>query len=43
MEDDFYDDEVQVPCVDNTENHIWVVSDEDENICYCERCGTLEY
>jgi hypothetical protein len=37
------DDEVAVPCVDGTENHEWVISDEDENICYCSRCGCLEY
>ena len=35
--------EVLVPCVDKTENHEWVVSDENENICYCSRCGCCEY
>lgn len=37
------DAEVIVPCIDKTENHKWVVSDENENICYCERCGCMEY
>lgn len=32
----------EVPCIDN-KHHKWVVSDENENICYCERCGTPEY
>jgi hypothetical protein len=39
--DEFYCTEVA--CVDGTENHEWVVSDEDENVCYCSRCGTCEY
>lgn len=37
------DAEIAVPCSDGTENHLWVVSDEDENDCYCERCGSREY
>lgn len=36
-------DEVIVPCIDGTENHKWVVSDENEDICYCEHCGCMEY
>ena len=32
-----------VPCVDGTESHEWVVSDENENVCYCSRCGCMEY
>lgn len=39
----FYADEVCVPCIDGTEAHEWIVSDEDENICYCTRCGCMEY
>lgn len=31
-----------IPCVD-ADGHIWVVNDEDENICYCEKCGCYEY
>jgi hypothetical protein len=37
------DDHVEVPCVDGTDSHKWVTSDEDENICYCEICGCREY
>jgi hypothetical protein len=37
------DAEIVVPCMDGTENHKFVVSDENENICYCERCGCIEY
>jgi hypothetical protein len=37
------DAEIIVPCVDGTENHKFVVSDENENVCYCERCGCIEY
>ena len=35
--------EVEVPCIDGTENHQWVISDDDENVCYCCRCGCCEY
>lgn len=42
--DDFYcDEDPEVPCVDGTEQHEWVTSDEDENYCYCSRCGSGEY
>jgi hypothetical protein len=37
------DAEIVVPCMDGTENHKFVVSDENENVCYCERCGCMEY
>jgi hypothetical protein len=37
------DVEIVVPCVDGTENHKFVVSEENENVCYCERCGCIEY
>jgi hypothetical protein len=37
------DAEIVVPCVDGTENHKFVISDENENVCYCERCGCVEY
>jgi hypothetical protein len=37
------DAEIVVPCMDGTENHKFVVSDENENVCYCERCGCIEY
>lgn len=37
------DDHIEVPCIDGKESHVWVVSDENENICYCERCGCHEY
>jgi len=40
-EDDPYPPEV--PCIDGTGDHEWVVSDEDENYCYCSRCGCGEY
>ena len=32
----------EVPCSD-IEGHVWVTSDENENDCYCEKCGTREY
>jgi hypothetical protein len=38
-----WDEPPEVPCVDGTERHVWVVSDENENVCYCERCGCPEY
>lgn len=31
-----------IPCVDQA-GHKWVVSDEDDNVCYCEKCGCSEY
>lgn len=31
-----------VPCTDPA-GHVWAVSDEDENYCYCEKCGCVEY
>jgi len=37
------DEDVAVPCVDGTENHNWVRNDEDEDDCYCDRCGAREY
>lgn len=42
MADTDFDEEDEVPCIDK-QGHIFVVSDENENICYCERCGCLEY
>lgn len=38
--DDDYDDEP--PCT-APGGHSWVISDGDENHCYCEQCGTVEY
>jgi hypothetical protein len=32
----------EVPCID-THGHSWTVSDEDDNICYCNKCGCSEY
>lgn len=32
----------EVPCID-VKHHAWVVSDENENVCYCEKCGCAEY
>lgn len=29
-----------VPCADPA-GHAWVISDEDENYCYCEKCGCV--
>jgi hypothetical protein len=39
------DDEppVEVPCIDGRDSHEWVVSDENENVCYCSRCGVPEF
>jgi fructose-1,6-bisphosphatase len=37
------DAEIVIPCMDGTENHKFVVSEENENVCYCERCGCIEY
>lgn len=31
-----------VPCND-PEGHVWAVSDENDNYCYCEKCGCCEY
>ena len=31
-----------VPCTDPA-GHVWAVSDENENYCYCEKCGCVEY
>lgn len=31
-----------VPCLDPS-GHEWTVSDEDENVCYCSKCGCGEY
>lgn len=39
-EDEDYDDGPR--CTDSR-GHKWVVSDENENYCYCERCGCCEY
>lgn len=39
-EDDGAED---VPCVAPGELHVWVVSDENENVAYCEKCGKPEY
>jgi hypothetical protein len=36
------DDPAEIEC-DDPRGHKWVVSDENENICYCERCGCGEY
>ena len=36
-------DEPDVACIDGTERHDWIVSDEDENVVYCSRCGCSEY
>lgn len=35
-------EEVEVPCIDGAD-HDWVVSDENDNIVYCSRCGCPEY
>lgn len=32
----------EIPCIDSR-GHSWVVSDENENICYCDKCGCMEY
>jgi hypothetical protein len=31
-----------IPCIDK-QGHDWVVSDENENVCYCAKCGCMEY
>jgi len=36
-------DYVEVPCIDGTENHEWVISDENDSVSYCSRCGVPEY
>lgn len=36
------DDPAEVPCIDR-QGHRWTVSDENENVCYCSRCGVPEY
>ena len=36
------EDPEEVPCIDKA-GHEWVVSDENENVCYCEKCGCMEY
>lgn len=37
-----YTEDGDVLCSD-PRGHAWVVSDENENYCYCERCGVAEY
>lgn len=37
-----FDDVDPVPCTDPG-GHIWVVSDEDDDYCYCSNCGCMEY
>lgn len=32
----------EVACTD-PEHHVWAVSDENDNYCYCEKCGCCEY
>jgi hypothetical protein len=32
----------EVPC-DDPAHHVWAVSDENDNYCYCEKCGCCEY
>lgn len=32
----------EVPCIDARHHH-WVCSDENENVCYCDKCGCGEY
>jgi hypothetical protein len=32
----------EVACVDPA-HHVWAVSDENDNYCYCEKCGCCEY
>ena len=32
----------EIPCV-SMDHHRWVVSDEDDNVVYCKRCGCAEY
>lgn len=32
----------EIPCCD-PEHHVWAVSDDNENYCYCEKCGCSEY
>ena len=48
LDDDFdYDHEEEdysdEPKCSDPRGHRFVVSDEDENYCYCERCGVCEY
>lgn len=37
-EEDDYDDSYPPPCTDAS-GHLWVCSDENEEICYCATCG----
>ncbi len=30
------------PCID-ARGHSWTVSDENEELCYCSKCGCYEY
>jgi hypothetical protein len=39
---DYEDGADDMPCLSKS-GHKWVVSDESENVCYCENCGCLEY
>lgn len=32
----------EAPCID-IKHHKWVISDENDNVCYCEKCGCPEY
>lgn len=42
MADYTYDEDGEVICSDPG-GHSWVISDENENVCYCENCGCYEY
>lgn len=37
-----YDEDGEIICGD-PRGHSWAVSDENENVCYCSRCGCAEY
>lgn len=38
-----FDDDNSEPRCSDPRGHKFVISDEDENYCYCERCGCIEY
>lgn len=38
LDDDDYDDSYPPPCTSRG-GHVWVCSDENEEISYCENCG----
>lgn len=39
---DDWDDSGEPECTDKR-GHKWVVSDENDDVCYCERCGSSEF